>query len=148
MIIEIIRGALIISIPIGFYFIMGMPGILLGMAISFLICSFHFFRTISFRGKILQNIKSNFTILLHNFGVDFSTRAPRFVDKLVVLPILGSTNLGIYQLNIQILFGLELLPIALHSFLLSEETSGKKHKKISYIVVLASIIIAIIAIFE
>jgi len=126
MIIEIIRGALIISIPIGFYFIMDISGILLGMAISFLVCSFHFFRTVSFKKKILQDIKNNFTILLHNFGVDFSTRAPRFVDKLVVFPILGLTNLGIYQLNIQILFGLELLPIALHSFLLSEETSGKK----------------------
>lgn len=144
---EIIRGVLIISIPIGFYFIMDISGILLGMAISYLLCSFHFFRTISFKGKILQNIRSNFTILLHNFGVDFSIYAPRFVDKLVVFPILGSTTLGIYQLNMQFLFALEILPLALHSFLLSEEANGRKHNKIIHLVILASVIIAILAIF-
>ena len=144
---EIIRGVLLISIPIGFYFIMDISGILLGMAIGYLLCSFHFFRTISFKGKILQNVKSNFTILLHNFGVDFSTYGPRFVDKLVVFPILGSTTLGIYQLNMQLLFGLEVLPLALHSFLLSEEANGVKHNKIIHLVILTSVIIAILAIF-
>ena len=144
---EIIRGILIITIPIGLYFIMDLPGILLGMAISYLICSYSFFQKLSLKQNFSNDIKNNFSVLLHNFGVDFSTRAPRFVDKLVVLPILGSTNLGIYQLNIQILFGLEILPLALHSFLLSEETSGKKHSKISYLVVFFSIIIAIAGIF-
>ena len=48
----------------------------------------------------------------------------------MIAPLLGFTSLGIYQFNIQILFGLELIPIAIHSFLLSEESSGKKHKKI------------------
>lgn len=147
MIQEIIRAILLILIPIGFYFIMDVSGVLLGMAISYLLCSFHFFRTISFKGKILQNIRNNFTILLNNFGVDFSIFAPRFMDKLVVFPILGSTTLGIYQLNITLLFGLEVLPLALHSFLLAEGTNGKKHNKIIYLVILTSVIIAILAIF-
>ncbi len=139
-------GILIISIPIGFYFVMEIPGILLGMAISYLLCSFHFFRTLSFKDKILQNIRNNSKVLIHNFGVDFSIYAPKFVDKLVVFPILGLTSLGIYQLNIQILFGLEILPIALHSFLLSEESSGKKHNKISFLIIFASVIVVALTI--
>lgn len=146
MIIDVIKGILIISIPIGFYFILEIPGILVGMAISYLLCSFHFFRTLSFKDKILQNIRNNSKVLIHNFGVDFSTHAPKFVDKLVIFPILGLTSLGIYQLNMQILFGLEMLPIALHSFLLSEESSGAKHNKISYLIILASVIAAMLTI--
>lgn len=146
MIIDIIKGIFIISIPIGFYFILEIPGILLGMAISYLLCSFNFFKTLSFKDKILSNIRNNSKVLIHNFGVDFSIHAPKFVDKLVVFPILGFTSLGIYQLNMQILFGLEMLPIALHSFLLSEESSGATHNKIGYLIILASVIVAILAI--
>ena len=89
-------------IPIGLYFIMDLPGILLGMTVSYLICSYSFFQKLSLKENFSNNIKNNFSVLLHNFGVDFSTRAPRFVDKLVVLPILGSTNLGIYQLTLMV----------------------------------------------
>ena len=43
----------------------------------------------------------------------------------------------------QILFGLEILPRILYLFLLSEESSGRKHKKIAYFVVLVSGLITI-----
>ena len=147
MMLEIIRAILIISIPVGLFFILDITGILLGMAISYLLCSFNFLKTISFKQNFFEDIKNNFKVLLHNFGVEFSTYAPRFVDKLLILPILGSTTLGIYQLNIQILFALEILPIALHSFLLSEESNKNKHKKIISIVIFASIFIAILSAF-
>ena len=145
MILEIIRATLIISIPIGLYFVLDISGILLGMAISYFVCSFNFLKTISFKKNFSEDIKNNFKVLTHNFGVDFSTYAPRFVDKIIIFPILGSTTLGIYQLNIQLLFILEILPISLHSFLLSEESSDKKHKKIIFLVILTSIFIAILS---
>lgn len=146
MTMEIIRGFLIISIPIGFYFLFELNGILLGMSLSYLICSIDFFKNISLKQNMIYEIKKNFKTLMHNFGVDFSIRAPRFIDKLIIFPILGFTNLGIYQLNIQILFGLEILPLALHSFLLSEESSGKKHNKINYLIIISSVVIALLAI--
>ena len=55
--------------------------------------------------------------------------------------------MGIYQLNIQILFGLEIIPLALYSFLLSEEASGKSHYKISLMVILFSTLISLIVFF-
>jgi len=146
MSIDIIKGILIVVVPILFYFILEIPGILLGMSISYLVCSFHFFKFLHFNTNQFKIITSNYKVLIHNFGVDFSANATKFVDKLIIVPILGFTYTGIYQLNIQILFGLEMLPLALHSFLLSEESSGKKHKKISYLVILASGIVALLVI--
>lgn len=82
----------------------------------------------------------------HNFGVDVSTNLVRYVDKLLIVPILGFTTTGLYQFNIQILFGLEIIQLALHGFLLSEESSGKNHKKIQLIVIFVSVIIVIVGI--
>jgi len=65
---------------------------------------------------------------------------------LLIAPLMGFTTLGIYQLNIQILFALEVFPIALHSFLLSEESSGKTHKKTSLVIIVASCFIVILVI--
>ena len=140
-------GSFIILIPFGLYFFFIMSGLFLGIAISYIVCSINFFKNLNYNQKSFSEIKSNSKTLIHNFGVDFLTYAPRFIDKLIIFPIFGLTNLGVYQLNIQILFGLEILPLALHSFLLSEVSSGKKQSKINYFIVLASIIISIAAIF-
>ena len=143
MFIDIIKGILIITLPILFYFILEIPGIVLGMSISYLICSFNFLKFSSFRQNIFQNFGIHPKILLHNFGVDLSIHAPKFVDKLIVFPILGYSMTGIYQLNMQILFGLEMLPIALHSFLLSEESNQQKQNKIILLAISLSIFISI-----
>lgn len=143
--VDITKGILIITLPLLFYFIFQIPGILLGMSISYLACSPHFFRFLQFRNS-LHVIRNNPKVLAHNFGVDLSTNAARFVDKLIIVPIMGFAYTGIYQLNLQILSGLEMLPLALHSFLLSEESSGKNQTKITTIVVITSIIISLVVI--
>lgn len=144
---DIVKGILIISLPIFFYFILEIPGILIGMSISYLLCSFNSVKTYSFKKNIFKNFGINPKILLHNFGVDLSIYGPKFADKLVVFPILGYYSTGIHQLNMQILFGLEMLPIALQSFLLSQESSGKKNNKLSFLIILSSLIIALIVFF-
>lgn len=146
MTVDIAKGVFVITIPFLLYFVLEVPGILLGMAISYLLCSLHFFRFLQFKTISFKLIGKRYKVLVHNFGVDVSIHATKFVDKLVIVPILGFASVGIYQLNIQILFGLEMLPIALHSFLLSEESSGKRHKKVGYLAVLASAIIALLVI--
>jgi len=147
MFVDILKGILIITLPIIFYFIFEIPGIVLGMSISYLVCSLNFLKLLSLRQNNFKNFGINPKILLHNFGVDLSIHAPKFVDKLIVFPILGYSMTGIYQLNMQILFGLEMLPIALHSFLLSEESSEKKQTKIIFLAIVISILIAVSSIF-
>ncbi|MFY9300352.1 MAG: oligosaccharide flippase family protein [Candidatus Nitrosotenuis sp.] len=143
--IDITKGILIVTLPIALYFVFEIPGILLGSSISYLVCSPHFFKFLQFKNSF-DVIKNNYKVLAHNFGVDMSTNATRFVDKLLIVPIMGFAYTGIYQLNLQILSGLEMLPLALHSFLLSEESSGKSQKKISAVVVAASIAISAVVI--
>lgn len=142
----ILRGILLLVIPIIMYLSFEIPGILLGMAISNFIAGFPFLKYLNRKTDSFRQIKKNYKVLIHNFGVEASTNLPRMVDKLLIVPLLGFAFTGIYQFNMQILFALEMLPIALHSFLLPEESSGKIHKKIIYLGILISALLTVLTI--
>jgi O-antigen/teichoic acid export membrane protein len=124
-IIDIIKSILVIILPISLFFVIDMPGILLGIMIGNFLCSVQFLKKISFKVQSFNKIRKNFKVIIHNYGADISSNLPRVADKLLIAPLFGFSLVGIYQFNLQILFALEILPIMLHGFLLSEESSGK-----------------------
>jgi len=144
---SILRSVLTFVIPFPLYFVLGIPGIILGMAIGNIISSLWLAKSISFKTFSFHLIKNKYKVLLNNFGVDASANLVRWADRLLVGAAFGFFSLGLYHFNMQILFALEILPRALYQFLLSEESSGKTHKKISYLVVLAAGIIILAVIF-
>lgn len=139
----ILKGFLVLVLPISLYFVLEIPGIILGMAIGNFLSSIPYFRELKI--KKFFELKKQSKVLIHNFGLDASINLPRMIDKLIIAPIFGFFVVGIYQLNLQILFALEVLPIILHVYLLSEESSGTGHKKLSLLVILISIGFAITA---
>lgn len=143
MFISLLQGSLLLTITIFMYFLLDINGILIGMLISNFVCSLAYWRSLSRITLSFNKIKKNLKVLIHNFGIDLSTNLSRRIDKLLIVPILGFTAVGIFQFNTQILFGLELIPLSLHSFLLAEESSGVKHKKLIYLIILLSIGITI-----
>jgi len=144
---SILRSALAFVIPFPMYFVLDVPGVILGMAIGTLISGIWFLNSISFKAISFNLIKNKYKVLLNNFGVDASVNLVRWVDRLLVGAAFGFFSLGFYHFNMQILFMLEILPRALYQFLLSEESSGKTHKKINYLVVLAAGLIILAVIF-
>tara|TARA_B100001750_G_C15507124_1_gene601163 strand:+ start:243 stop:1376 length:1134 start_codon:yes stop_codon:yes gene_type:complete len=139
----IIKSVLFICLPIVLYFVLDIPGILLGIAISNLIPSYGFFKLIKKKIHKFQELRSNTKVLINNFGVDTSSNLIRFVDKLLIVPLLGFTMAGLYQFNLQILFLLEMLPISMHAFFLSEESSKKSHRKLYTLLMIGSISLVI-----
>lgn len=144
---NIIKSILVISLSIVLYFNFELPGIILGFALAHLVMSYDFFRDLKRPIEKFSQIKIKFKTLLHNYGVDLSTSLAIFVDKLVIAPLFGFKIVGLYQLNLQILFALETIPLAIHSFILSEESSGRKHNTLIIWVTMSSIVTAVIVIF-
>jgi len=138
MLTDIVKSIILIILPLGLFFVLDIPGVLLGIAISNFLCCFHFFKKLSFKLQGFNHIRKNFKVLLHNFGVDSSTNLPRVADKLLIVPLLGFASTGIYQFNLQILFALEVLPIIMHGFLLSEESSEKNLRKFKLLLIIVS----------
>jgi len=143
---DVVKSVLVIILPLALYFVFDIPGVLLGIAISNFLCCFHFFRKLSLNLQGFDRIRKNFKVLIHNFGADSSTSLPRVIDKLLIVPLLGFSSAGIYQFNLQILFGLEMLPIIMHGFLLSEESSGKNLRKFKILLLLVSGLVVVAAV--
>lgn len=141
------KSILLLTIPITLYYVMGISGILLGTAISDLISSWYYFKSLKFDKPFRTDFRENHKMLLHNFAIDLSMNLPRVADKIIIAPLFGFLLVGIYQFNFQILSALETLPIALHTYLLPEESSGQSHKNIIYPMIGVSILLVIIIIF-
>jgi len=143
---SILRSTLTFVLPFPLYFVLGLPGILLGMALGNMISSVWLVKSINLKIKSFRLLKTNYKVIINNFSIDASTNLVRTVDRILVGTAFGFLLTGIYVFNMQILVVMEILPRVLYLFLLSEESSGNTHKKISYLVVLASALIAIAAI--
>jgi len=144
--VSIMVGILIIVIPTSLYYIFDFSGIVLGMGVATFLSSYYFLKLLSRKVSILKDVKSNYKVIIHNFGLDVSLNLPRMIDKLLIVPLLGFTFVGIYQFNLQILFLLEIFPAALHSFLLSEESRKSTSKKIVYLAIIGSILLSLLII--
>ena len=142
-----IKAISIITIPFLLYFLVDIPGIIIGMAIGNLLGSFNFFFSLNKKINRFREIKKDYRILIHNFSVDASSNLSRSIDKILIVPLFGLIPVALYQFNLQIMLSVVILPISLYTFLLSEESSGKKHSKISLLVILASVIISILIAF-
>ena len=143
----IVQSILFVILPIILYFIIEIPGIILGLALANLICSFNFLSSLNKKIHSFSELRKNFKVLIHNFGVELSVGLPGIVDKLLIVPLYGFTIVGIYQFNLQILGAVNIIPALLHGFLLSEESSGFSNNKIIYLILTGSVLIAILTIF-
>jgi len=141
---SILKSGTYFIIPFSLYFIFDIYGIVFGLAISHFIASIVIFRKLTIRSFL--GLKKYYKILVHNFAVMSGTHLSIVVDKLLIAPLFGFFIVGIYQFNLQILLSLEALPTVLTIYLISEESKGIRHRKLSYIVVIASIILTVTAI--
>ena len=143
---EIVKCILIIIIPISLYFVFDLPGVILGMAFSNIIVSINWLKSIKRHVFSFKDVKKRYKTLIHNFGLDSSLNLTKVVDKIVTVPLVGFAMTGIYQFNLQILLFMEILPHALHSFLLSEASQENKHKKLIYLALIGSGLVSLMAI--
>ena len=141
-----VKSVLIIGIPILLYFMFEIPGILIGMALGNFLAGVNFLKYLKPNLFSFRFIFTEYKTLINNLGVESSLGITRWIDKLLIVPLFGFFIVGIYQFNLQILFALSLLPLSLHSFLLSEESSGISHKKLNYLILSGSVILVLLSI--
>ena len=142
----IIQKILLVIFSIILYHLIGLQGILLGMAISFLIFGFIMY-------KIFKETKINFGIFkgkyrfsINSFLLDISGAFDGSLDKIIIAPLLGFALLGNYQLAIQFIALLYVIPGMLFSYILTHDASGNSTKLVKKIIIMISIIFATLSI--
>jgi len=133
-----------VGLSLIFYFLMGPNGIILGFALSYLVYVN--------RIKIVLKDKKDFSLLRTKMGfmsnsylLDLARTFSIYADKLIVLPLFGFAILGSYQLGIQYLTILVILPNVVFQYILPHDATGKTNVKLKIITIIVSCILAIIS---
>ena len=140
----ITQKILLVVFGIGFYYLIGENGILIGIALSH---AHLIFRII----KSCRNSKINFNIIkekkkfiLNNWAISISGVVYGSVDKIIIGSFIGFGILGNYSLGLQFFSLLHLLPSMIVKYFVGQEILGIPNKKLKKIIVLISIGIAIL----
>ena len=142
----IIQRIMQVGLCISLFYISGIDGLILGYGISYLPFIVLFYKKLSFRIDF-RIIKKYFSFMMDSYSLNVSRRLSLSLDKLIIAPLFGFMLLGNYQLSVQIFVLMSILPQSVFQYMLPQDATGKKSKKLKTYTILLSIIFTIIGIF-
>jgi O-antigen/teichoic acid export membrane protein len=142
----IIQKIMLVIFSIVLYHLIGLQGIMLGITISFLFFIAMMYQTFKQVKIDFSTFKGKYRFSINSFLLDISQSFSGSLDKIIIAPILGFALLGNYQLGLQFIGLLYLIPGMLFSYALSHDASGNSTKLVKKMIVGISIIFAILSI--
>ena len=142
----IVQRLLMVSLAIGFYHLIGINGVILGLGLAFLPYTFRLYRGFRESKVDFSLLRKHSSVITHNYMLNLSTAFSGQLDKIIIVPILGFAMLGNYQLGIQLVAVLEMLPNIIFKFILPHDATGNSNKKLKKIIILSSIGLAVIGV--
>lgn len=142
----ITQKLLMVALSIGLYYVMGSDGVLLGIASAsflYIIVIYKGFRESKLDFSL---IKTRLGFMINSYMLNLSSAFSGSIDKLIIVPILGLGILGNYQLGIQFLAVLQILPSIVYKYILPQDASGNSNKNLKKATVIISIAFTIMGI--
>ena len=137
---------ILIILSVGLYHLMGLTGVILGIAISFLPYSFVIYKEFKNTKIDFSLIRSRAKFVTNTFANDLSEMFGGYLDKLIVAPMLGFVLLGNYQLGIQFMLVFQIVPVMFYHYLLPKDARDESNTNLRKNIMLFSIILCILAI--
>jgi O-antigen/teichoic acid export membrane protein len=107
------------------FFMIGVPGVIIGFLISYFLFSYQYFRTIlHFNFRQFSEVKGLVKFALHTYSFNMSNAIFMYFDKLIIVPLFGVAVLGFYQFGFQFLMFLGMIPVSFYQYLLPEQSSS------------------------
>jgi len=138
-----IQKGLTLGLGLLFFYLFGYESIIFALALSYIL---HFKRIISVFREIKLNfklVKPRFEFIINNYLMSIVAISSGQVDKIVVAPLLGFAILGNYNLAIQAINIMLIVPSIFYKYLLPQESTGIKNKKPKILIICLSILITI-----
>lgn len=141
----IIQKGLTLGLGLLFFYIFGYEAILFALALTYI---FHFKRIIS----IFKEIKIDFKLIRPRIGFIVNNYFTFLisgsigtgqVDKIIVAPILGFAVLGNYSLGLQFVSIMMVFSTIFYKYILTQDSSGINLKRLKFLAILISILMAI-----
>jgi len=137
---------LMVVSAIGFFYIIGYQGIFLGIAISFFPFIFLIYKELKNTKINFSLVKSHSSFMFNNYLLSISQEFAGSIEKLIIVPLLGFAILGNYQLGIQFLAVLSIIPGIVGQYTLSHDATGNENKILKKMLILFSVLIALLSI--
>lgn len=134
--------AIQIVLSLFLYYFLGIPGIVLGFSISFLVFAYQYYLSMKNFTFDFSELKDKMKFSLHVYSFNLSNALLMYFDKIIIAPLFGYAILGYYQLGFQFLLFLGMIPISLFQYLVPEEATGKKKTKLRILGLVLSIVLA------
>jgi len=138
---------LMVILSIGFYYLIGPNGVIIGLGLSFFVYSFRLYKECKGAKLNLSLLRPKRNFLMHSYVTDLAGILPGSIDKIIISYLFGFIILGNYQLGIQFLSLLLLVPSVVYQYILPQDASGGSNRKLKIILVAASGIITLFGIF-
>ena len=142
----ITQKILMIGFAIPLYYFLGVEGVILGIALSFFPYFVRIYKSFKESKIDLKLVKPHFGFMMNSYALDLSRTLSVSTDKLLILPMFGFAILGHYQLGIQFLSVLSILPSIVYQFILPEDSSGNSNIKLKKYTIIFSVILAFLGI--
>ena len=126
-----------------FYYIGGIEFALIGYGIGSIPFSYRYFSSLRFFRFRFDEIRSRFRFVMHSFSL-LIARNVQWYDKLLIAPLFGFFILGQYQIGIQFLLFVGVIPQILFQFLLPENAIGVSHSRIRYTGIIVTFALVVI----
>ncbi len=142
----ITQKILMTGFAISLYYFLGVEGVILGIALSFFPYFIRIYKSFKESKMDFKLIKRRFGFMMNSYALDLSRTLSGSTDKLLILPMFGFAILGNYQLGIQFLSILSIIPSIVYQFILPEDSSGNSNNKLKKYTIIFSIILAFLGI--
>lgn len=142
----VVQKIFLIIFSIILYHLIGLQGIVLGISLSFLIFGFILYQSFKEIKIDFSIFKGRYRFAINSFLLDISLAFNGSLDKIIIVPLLGFSLLGNYQLGLQFISLAYLVPGMLFAYILTHDSSGNSTKFIKRIIITISIVITIITI--
>jgi len=130
------------AIGIGLYFLLGVNGVLIGIALANFSLIPIFYKELRHYKIDLSLLKPKKEFIINTQMIYLISVFRRDIDKIIIVPILGFTVLGNFALTLQFFTIMMVFSSISYKYLLPKDVSGEKNVKLKNFLILISIIIA------
>ena len=137
---------ILIILSVSLYHVIGLIGVILGIAISFLPYSFVIYKEFKNTKIDFSLIRNRVKFITNSYANDLTGVFGGYLDKLLIAPMLGFALLGNYQLGIQFMLIFEIIPIIFYQYLLPKDARNESNTNLKKIIMLISVVLCVLAI--
>ena len=137
---------ILIVLSVSLYHVIGLTGVILGIAISFLPYSSVIYKEFKNSKIDFSLVRSRAKFITNSFATDLTGTFGGYLDKLIVAPMLGFALLGNYQLGIQFMLIFDIVPILFYNYLLPKDARGESNANLKKVIILISVGLCVLAI--